>query len=142
MFGGSRVLSLLSGRYAICRFSPDQDIPTWSVSTISEFLSITRSRTELSVICAADALPAEVAYDADWYCLRIEGSFGIDEPGVLASVASPLAHAGISTFAIATHDTDYLLVTDIYGAVAALRAGGHQVTGDGNGCDSPREARF
>lgn len=125
----SRMLRVLSGNYAISRFPPDREIPPWALDACSEFISVTRSRNELSVICAADALPREMKNAKPWRCLRIEdSSSGLDEPGVLASVIVPLADAGISVFAIATYDTDYLLVTHLVGAVAALRSAGHHVT--------------
>ena len=47
----------------------------------------------------------------------------------MARLAAPLARAGISILALATFDTDYLLVreTDLGRALAALRAAGHRV---------------
>jgi hypothetical protein len=49
--------------------------------------------------------------------------------GVLASLTTPLAEAGISVYAISTFDTDYLLVKekDRAAAVEALRGRGHSV---------------
>jgi uncharacterized protein len=49
--------------------------------------------------------------------------------GVLASLATPLADARVSIFALSTFDTDYLLVRDghLERAIAALRAAGHEV---------------
>ncbi len=49
--------------------------------------------------------------------------------GVLASLAAPLAKAGVSVFAVSTFDTDYLLLkeTDFEAAVAALLGEGHTV---------------
>jgi hypothetical protein len=49
--------------------------------------------------------------------------------GVLASIAGPLAGAGISIFAISTFDTDYVLVGDqmLAAAIEALNAAGHPV---------------
>jgi hypothetical protein len=44
--------------------------------------------------------------------MRIEGTLAFSLTGVLASVAAPLAEAGISIFAMSTYDTDYLLVSD------------------------------
>ncbi len=123
----SRVLRVLPGEYAICRFGPGEEIPSWAFSAISDFVSVSRTRTELSVICAADAVPDALANDISWRCMHVAGSSGLDEPGVLVSVADPLAAAGISVFAIATHDTDYLLVTDIEAAITALCEAGHQV---------------
>ena len=48
---------------------------------------------------------------------------------MLSALASPLAEARISLFAISTFDTDYLLVASetISAAIAALERGGHKV---------------
>lgn len=127
----SRTLTLLPRRYAICRLSPDEGIPAWALAP-SEFVSITRSRAELSVICPASAVPAAIPRQAGWHCLRIDGSTSLDEPGVLVSVADPLAAAGLSVFAVASYDTDHLLVTDLHAAVKALRAAGHRVVSVNN----------
>jgi hypothetical protein len=52
--------------------------------------------------------------------------------GVLTAIAVPLADAQVSMFAIATYDTDDVLVRAerLAAAVAALRAAGHTVEGD------------
>ena len=51
--------------------------------------------------------------------------------GVLASLTTPIAAAGIGVFAFSTFDTDYLLVkgAEFQTAVAALRRAGHAVEG-------------
>jgi hypothetical protein len=53
--------------------------------------------------------------------------------GVLASLTTPVARAGLGVFAFSTFDTDYLLVKagDMPKAVAALRAAGHLVDAEG-----------
>jgi uncharacterized protein len=50
--------------------------------------------------------------------------------GVLAGLATPLATAGISIFAVSTYDTDYVLVRshDMDRAVRVLRAAGHNIS--------------
>ena len=63
--------------------------------------------------------------------------------GVLASLAAPLAEAGISVFAVSTFDTDYLLVkeADFEKAVAVLTAGrtfDHEMSHDRPGTNYPR----
>ncbi len=138
MPGPSRILRVLPGSYAICRLDPHQEVPSWALAATSEFTSVTRSRDELSIICPADALPADALPAGanpgkDWRCLRIEGTSTLDEPGVLVSVAGPLADARVSVFAIATYDTDYLLVNDVTGAIAALRQAGHHVRAGSSG---------
>jgi hypothetical protein len=51
---------------------------------------------------------------------------------VLAGLATPLASAGISIFAVSTYDTDYVLVRDddLDRAVRALREAGHNICED------------
>jgi hypothetical protein len=64
-----------------------------------------------------------------WRCLRVSGSMPFTLVGVLASLTSPVARAGIGVFALSTFDTDYLLVkeADFPQAASALRAAGHLV---------------
>jgi hypothetical protein len=123
----SRTLRRLPGEYAICRLDPHQPVPAWALGTATDFTSITRTGAELSIICPRAIVPDASIGDPGWYCLRVEGLFGLDEPGVLASVVSPLAAGGLSVFAVASHDTDHVLVRDPDVAVGLLGAAGHVV---------------
>lgn len=60
----------------------------------------------------------------------MEGPLDFSLVGVLASVADPLADAGISIFAVSTFDTDYVLVRKdaLESAIAVLREAGHVVS--------------
>ncbi len=115
----------LSGRFAVCRLAPGTPIPSWAAGS---FVSITSTKDEISVICPADRVPLEVQAERDWRVLQLVGPFAFTTLGVLASVAAPLANAGISILAVASYDTDYFLVKDDYyhAAVAALAAAGHE----------------
>ena len=42
----------------------------------------------------------------------VPGPIPFEQTGVLARIATPLAAAGIPIFAIATYDTDYVLVRE------------------------------
>jgi hypothetical protein len=125
----ARVLSLtvLPGRYAVCRMEPGASIPPWA--TAGPLCSVTRTAEELSILCPAERVPPAVRQAGDWRALKIEGPFDFTAIGVLASVATPLAAAGISLFALSTFDTDYLLVNEatLDRAVAVLLEAGHQV---------------
>ncbi len=115
---------VLPGQFAVCRFERNADWPGWARGS---FVSVTATDDELSVVCATDAVPPDVTADRDWRVLKIVGPFAFTTVGVLASLAAPLAQAGISLLAIATYDTDYLLVksASLDAAVAALSAAGH-----------------
>ena len=114
----------LSGRYAVCRLSAQSAVPGWAAGP---FLNITITDDELAIICPADVVPADVRAERDWRVLKLVGPFPFTAVGVLASLATPLAEAGISLLSIATYDTDYLLVkSDKFDqAVAVLVGAGH-----------------
>ena len=60
------------------------------------------------------------------------GTLDFSLVGVLSSLLTPLAEAGVSVFALSTFDTDYLLVRqgNLEQAVQALGAAGHAVRPD------------
>lgn len=126
----ARTLSLLPETFAICRLSPDHPIPTWAIQRQASFFAITQTREELSIICPQDSVPLDendIQADTGWRCFKLEGPFELDEPGGMVSLASPLAQAGISVFAEATYDTDYLLVNQLDNAIATLKALNHTI---------------
>jgi hypothetical protein len=94
-------------------------------------VSVTRRGEELSVVCDEGRVPVEVKAVRGWRALEVEGPIDFEAVGVLRALAAPLADAAVSIFAIATYDTDVVLVreTDLRRAVAALRDAGHPVEG-------------
>jgi hypothetical protein len=120
-------LTTLPGSYAVCQLQPDAPLPDWA--TRGPLWSVTRAGTELSIVCEASAVPPAVRAHGPWRALMVRGPMALDLVGVLASLTSPIADAGISLFAVSTYDTDYLLVheADLDGAVAALERAGHHV---------------
>jgi hypothetical protein len=120
-------LDLLPGDYAICRLAPGEPTPEWVPS--AGVVSWTRTSAELSIVCAADAVPRGVVCESPWRVLAVRGPLDLALTGVLASLTSPLATAAVSIFAISTYDTDYVLVraADVDRAVKALRHAGHHV---------------
>ena len=124
-------LSLAKDRLTVCQLAPDAPVPAWAAST-SAFTSITRTSEELSIVCAESVVPAGVKQEANWRMFKVAGPLDFGLTGVLASVAAPLAQAGISIFSIATFNTDYVLVKDakVTEAVKALQAAGHTVRSD------------
>src|SRR5947209_27206 len=57
-------LSLVPGNFAVCKLPADAPIPSWTLS--SSFLSVTRTEEELSVVCKAEVVPAEVQSQKPW----------------------------------------------------------------------------
>ena len=122
------VLHALDGRFAVCRLAPDAEWPAWA-STSRELLSVTRTRTETSVVCEEGLVPAAVVVEGGFSAFAVEGPIPFGATGVLASLVEPLREVAVSVFPIGTYDTDYLLVrsTDASRAVRAWRDAGHTV---------------
>ncbi len=120
-------LELLPETYAICRMEPGEAPPGWA--TGGGFLSMTRTGSELSIVCVQQAVPEGVRCERGWRCLGVQGVLDFALSGILASLAAPLAEASISTFAVSTFDTDYLLLrqADLSKGAGALVRAGHRV---------------
>ena len=123
-------LQLIPGEFAVCRLPPDSSVPSWLGSGM--FSSVTRTVDELSIICPANQVPAAVKHEAGWRLLKFQGPFDFGAVGVMASVTAPLAAARVSLLAVATFDTDYVLLkaSQLDTALRALAAAGHTVRRD------------
>ncbi len=122
-------LRQIAGEYAVCRLPAGTAIPEWAGDAFS---SVTRTADETSIVCRAAAVPAGIKAERGWQLLRVAGTLAFDQVGVIQTLATPLAAAGLSIFVVSTFDTDYLLVraADLQAAEAALRAAGHLITAD------------
>jgi uncharacterized protein len=120
-------LSLLPERFTISRLAADSPIPEWA--TQGPFFSVTRTGDELSIVAELSRVPVGVHSQPSWRILKVRGPFVLSEIGVLAALATPLAEAKISLFAVSTFDTDYLLVAAeaLRAAIAALERAGHTI---------------
>jgi hypothetical protein len=103
-------LAVFPDLFAICRLDPDGFIPHWAL--LGDFVSLTRTSTELSIICPQENVPEDAEAERGWRCIKVDGPFDFSVSGVHASLALPLAEANISVIAIATYETDHVLVRD------------------------------
>jgi hypothetical protein len=123
--------------YSVVRLGPRAKVP----AGLTGFHSVTRTASELSVVCRQELVPFEVAgtgpqglhppqfvagtgppgpapaavqrrREDGFRCLEVAGPLPFEATGVLAALATPLARAGIPILAISTFDTDYLLVRE------------------------------
>jgi len=120
-------LTLLPERFAISRLAATLPIPAWA--TQGPFFSVTRTGDELSVASELSLVPPGIQSQPGWRVLKVHGPFVLSEIGVLAALATPLAEAKISLFAVSTFDTDYLLVASeaLLAAIATLERAGHTI---------------
>lgn len=128
-------LHLLAGRFAVVRLATHEACPSWALD--GPFISVTRTRDELSIVCLEERVPPDLEPEGGWRCLQVAGPLDFAQTGVVAALTAPLADAGIPLLTIATFDTDYLLVKDtqLATAIAALKAAGHTLV---DSADSPR----
>ena len=120
-------LTVLPERRAICRLPPDEPVPECPAGT--RLWSVTRTKEELSIVLPEEMVEAGWQAETGYRALQVLGPLDLSLTGVLASLAVPLAKAGVSIFAISTYDTDYVLVRegDLERAKRALVAAGHTV---------------
>ena len=121
-------LTVLGPTLAVVRLPADEGLPSWA--STSNFLSFTRTAEETSVVCEDRRVPGSVRCERGFRALRVDGTLSFQETGILASLATPLAQAGVPIFVVSTFDTDYILVfhTRLRDAAESLRKAGHSVT--------------
>ena len=87
----------------VCRLDADAKLPDW---LSGEFISITRTSEELSIVCEQlDAV--DILAEKDWRALKVLGPLDFSEIGILARLSGVLARDSISIFVISTYDTGY-----------------------------------
>jgi hypothetical protein len=121
-------LSLLKDKYGICTLPNTAPIPDWALT--QSLASITRTEKELTIVCRLEILPSQYQSGLNWRCFKIDGSFDLNQIGVISSISSPLADAGISIYVISTYDTDYFLIKEqnLEKTISVLSNSGHYIT--------------
>jgi len=117
-------LVILSEHLAVCKLKEDACIPQ-NLAGLS-FFSLTRTADEVSLVLPEKDIPSGSQVELGWRAVKMVGPLDFALTGILASLAEPLARAGISIFAISTYDTDYILVRsgDLDQAVQTLTESG------------------
>jgi hypothetical protein len=110
---GDKKLTLLSVDISlgICKLSAEEKIPEWA-SKVNDFISITRTDEELSIVCPERFIPEDVQAELGWKALKVKGQLDFSLTGILFSITKPLAVNSISIFAISTYNTDYVLIKE------------------------------
>ena len=118
-------LSVREQECSVCRLPTDSAVPM----PTGGFWSVTRTATELSIVCLAGSEPTGAEVVGPWRVLSVDGPLDFALVGILESLLAPLAAAEISVFTVSTFDTDHLLVRaeDLERTIACLRSAGHTV---------------
>lgn len=117
---------VLNGSYCIHRLKPGTTLPKAIFNSL--FYSISQTEDELTVVAPVMLKLEAEKTEPGWSVLKVVGPLEFSETGILAGIATTLAEASISIFAISTFDTDYILVKDtqLRTAKDALTAAGHK----------------
>jgi uncharacterized protein len=131
--GAGLALRVLPGELAVARLAADAPIPPWASlapDAPSPLRAVVRTAAELSIVCPDSDVPGDVRAERGWRALVVAGPLDLALTGILAGIAAALAGAGVAIFAVATYDTDYVLVRSprLGDALGALRAAGYEVT--------------
>lgn len=120
-------LKLLDKTYAVCSLSEGEEIPVWALN--GDFLSITKTEDELSIICEEKNVIQGIRYEGNWRILKIEGPLDFSLVGILSKIANIMSENNISIFAISTYDTDYIFIKqgNINKAVEVLKKENYNV---------------
>ncbi len=120
-------LRVLGLDLAVARLEAASPVPAWAA--LGAFHSVIRTEKELSVVCAATAVPPGIRQEGPFRAFEVEGPLDFALTGVLAALLVPLAEAGLSVFVLSTFDTDFVLVKAdrLDAAAATLRAVGHEI---------------
>jgi uncharacterized protein len=121
-------LRLLEQAYAVCHADVARS-PSLA-DFAGEFVAISRTADEVTIICPEGAVPQGIRAEKGWRAFVVEAPFELASAvGVLAKLTAPIAAAGIALFAVSTWRTDFILVQQdrLAEAVKALRKAGHRV---------------
>ena len=87
-------LYALDDLYAVVRLEPDAAVPTWTQR--GPFWSITRSDSELSIVCREEDVPPDASAERGWCAFEVAGPLDFSLTGVVASLVTPLAEDEIA----------------------------------------------
>ncbi len=121
-------LVILKKKFAICQLSPKDSIP--DPTTLGDFWSITKTDEEISIIIPENLIPASnCKSEKGWRAIKIMGPLYFSLTGIIASISTALAKAGISIFAVSTYNTDYILVKEknLEQSKEVLEKNGHNI---------------
>ncbi len=100
------ILEWLPMEFSVCKAN---QLPAVSLDIPFSFLA--RTDEECSLVCPSSSVPdGMLIRDDGWVGFRVKGPLEFSLVGILAGIASCLAAAKVSIFAVSTYDTDYVLI--------------------------------
>lgn len=118
-------LKVLDCRFSVCQIKDIED-----VDFSDEYVFISKTDEELSLVCRSELVPKNsIALEDGWRGFRVQGVLDFSLIGILSKLSTLLAEKGISIFAISTFNTDYILVREekLAEAIETLQNNGYQI---------------
>lgn len=121
--------SPVAGEFVIARLDPAAPIPSELLNGPAPLLSVTRTGSELSIVCPPASAPPSAEIDGPWCAWYIDGPIPFELTGVVQAAVSPLSARAIPVFVISTFDSDVIMVPVNHAddAARALREAGHSL---------------
>lgn len=101
-------LKKIVGLFSIYKLNTTDNIPPEVYK--SEFLSITRTDEELSIVCRENSNIKTDKVSHNWRCIKIVGPLEFSMIGIINRITKILKEVEISVFVISTYETDYFLI--------------------------------
>lgn len=122
-------LSLIADDLVIARLAASTPVPPELFASSAPVISVTRTGSELSIVCPASLAPADAEIDGPWSAWYIQGPIPFGLTGVVQAVVSPLSTRGIPVFVVSTFDSDVIMAPADHAADAAsaLIEAGHEI---------------
>ena len=123
------VLELLKNEYSVYKFDPEYVINGNTLT--NEFISITRTKDELSIVAQENELNGFLEVENGWKILKINGILNFNLVGILSKISSILANENISIFVMSTFNTDFIMVKkkNIKNAMEILLKNNYEIKG-------------
>ncbi|MQY03201.1 ACT domain-containing protein [Actinomadura macrotermitis] len=117
----SQHLKIVPGSFVL------EHLPNATLPEDDEWVALVRAPEGLTVVREAPPFGGAEEWTGFY---GAESAHGLDVPGMLAALLTPLAEAGISVFVASTFHADLVLVPTrkAADAAAALKAAGHRVS--------------
>jgi len=121
-------LLVLPEKYGVVKLDPSTEINTKG-GNATELLAVVHTPEETTIVCQENFISPGKEAEKGWRALKVEGTLEFELIGVLASILTPLAEAGISVYTLSTYSTDFIMVKAKFlsKAIKALKKAGFEI---------------
>ena len=121
------ILKLLENEYSVYKFNPNISISENKFD--GEFVSITRTKDEISVVAVSSLLDNFENVEKGWKIFKVDEILDFGLIGILSKISTLLAEEMISIYVVSTYNTDYIMVKEknLYNTIEKLRKNGYEI---------------